>query len=108
MHVKVKLCEANKCLFIIRGLREGYSQDEIDLLFKAIVLAKMTYGLPVYGASEADLNVIQCFLKRCFKTRYISELLDIRQLLEKSDQKLFQKISTYSCHPLHSMLPRVT
>ena len=96
-------------VYIIRGLRrEGYSQDEIDLLFKAIVLAKMTYGLSVYGASEADLNVIQCFLKRCFNTRYISELLDIRQLLEKSDQKLFQKISTYSCHPLHSMLPRVT
>ena len=68
LHVKAKLCEANKCLFIIRGLRrEGYSQYEIDLLFKAIVLAKLTYGLPVYGASEADLNVIQFFLKRCFK-----------------------------------------
>ena len=46
-------------VYIIRGLRrEGYSQDEIDLLFKAIVLAKITYCLPVYGASEADLNVI--------------------------------------------------
>ena len=73
-------------VYIIRGLRrEGYSQDEIDLLFQAIVLAKITFGLPVYVASEADLNVIQCFLNRHFKTRYISELLDIRQLLEKSD-----------------------
>lgn len=55
MDVKAKLCEANKCLFIIslRGLRgEGYSlQEEIDLLFTAIVLAKITYDLPVYGSS---------------------------------------------------------
>ena len=37
--IKKKLCEANKCLYIIRGLRkERYSPDEIDLLFKAIVL----------------------------------------------------------------------
>ena len=108
LHVKAKLCEANKCLFIIRGLRrEGYSQYEIDLLFKAIFLSKLTYGLPVYGASEADLNVIQFFLKRCCKRRYISELLDIRQMFKESDRKLFQKISTKSCHPLHSMLLRV-
>ena len=51
-------------MHVIRGLRkEGYSQEEIDLLFKAIVLSKITYGLPLYGASDADLNVVQCFLK---------------------------------------------
>ena len=93
MYVKVKLCEANNYLFIIKGLRRGgWRQDEIDLLFKEIVLAKITYGLPVYS---------------CFKRRHISKLLDIRQLLEESDRKLFQKISTDSCHPLHSILPRV-
>ena len=91
-----KLCEANKCLFIIRGLRgEGYSQDE------AIVLVKITYGLPVYGASEADLNIIQCFLKRCFKG--LCELLDIRQLLEEKDRKKKRKKRTDSCHSLNSM-----
>ena len=96
-----KLCEANKCLFIIRGLRgEGYRQDEINLLFKAIVLVKITYGLPVYGASEADLNIIQCFLKRCFKG--LCELLDIRKLLEEKDRKKKKK-RTDSCHSLNSM-----
>ena len=64
----MKLCEASKCLFIIRGpRREDYSQDEIDLRFKANILAKIAYGLSVNSASEADLNVIQCFLKSCFK-----------------------------------------
>ena len=38
-HVHVKLIKANKCLFILRSLRqEGYSQAELDDLFSSIVL----------------------------------------------------------------------
>ena len=41
LHVKAKLHEANKCLFVIRSLRkEGYTQDEIDHLFNSIVIPK--------------------------------------------------------------------
>ena len=61
----------------------------IYFLKQFIVLAKITYGLPVYSASEADLYVIQCFLTSCFKRQYTSKLLDIWQLLEESDRKLF-------------------
>ena len=40
-HVKTKLFEANKCLSIISSLRkEGYTQEEVDTLFNAIVLSK--------------------------------------------------------------------
>ena len=50
-HVKGKLREANNCLYILRSLRkDGYPQVEIDHLFKAIVLPKIPYALPVYGA----------------------------------------------------------
>ena len=65
-HVKVKLYEANQCLYILRALRkEGYTQDAIDHLFKAIVLPKFMYALPVYGASSSDVNLVQRFLSRC-------------------------------------------
>ena len=61
-HVKGKLRKANKCLYILRLLRkDGYAQVEIDHLFKAIVLPKITYALPVYGASQVDVNSIQAF-----------------------------------------------
>ena len=37
LHVKAKLHEANKCLFVIRSLRkDGYTQDELDHLFNSI------------------------------------------------------------------------
>ena len=106
-NVKTKLNEANKCIYIIRELKkEGYSQDEIDHLFKAIVLPKIMYGLPVYAAYQAILNTAQCFLERCFKRRYSSKLYNINKLLEKCDRKLFNKISSDSSHPLYPMLPQ--
>ena len=59
-HVTVKLVKANKCLYILRTLRkEQYDQNEIDVLFKTIVLPNLTYGLSVYGAYERDLNTVQ-------------------------------------------------
>lgn len=84
-----------------------YTQIEIDHLFKAIVLTKITYALPVYGASQADLNTIQCFLKRCYKRCYTSELINIYDLLEKCDRRLFTKIKSNVDHPLYALLPEV-
>ena len=72
-HVRTKLVKANKCLHVLRTLRkEHYSQAEIDHLFISIVLPNFSYALSVYGASESDLTVIQNFLDRCHKRRFIS------------------------------------
>ena len=107
-HVKGKLREANKCLYILRSLRKnGYTQVEIDHLFKAIVLPKITYALPVYEASQVDLNTIKCSLKRWNKRRYTSELINIYDLLEKCDRRLFTKIKNNVNHTLHALLPKV-
>ena len=38
------------------------------------------------------LNTTQCFLKRCNKQRYTSELINIYDLLEKCDRRLFTTI----------------
>ena len=58
-HVNLKLIKANKCLHVLSTLRkEEYSQAEIDHLFTVLVSPNFIYGLPVYGASELDLNII--------------------------------------------------
>ena len=69
---------------------EGFSRGEVDHLFSALVLPNFTYGLPVYGVVNSDLTVIQNFLDRCFKRKYTSKRMDIRELLEKADKKLFK------------------
>ena len=89
-HIKAKLCKANKCLQVLRVCREErYSQTEIDYLFYSIVLSDITYGLPVYGASDAEINVLQQFLDRCYKLRFISTQLNIGSLPQKQDKAIF-------------------
>ena len=87
--------------------RDG--QEDLDLLFKAIVLSKLTCGLSIYGASNTELNIIEHFLLRWQKTvkkrRYISHELSIYDVLEKPGRKLFSKISKDELHPLYSILP---
>ena len=107
-HVKAKLCEARKCLCVIRGLRkEVYGQKDVDLLINSTVLSKLTYGLSIYGASKADLVVMDCSLKKCHKRRYISDKLSIYDILKQSDRKLYTKIRKDEHHPLYSILPTV-
>ena len=90
-----KLITANKCIHVLRTLRkEKYSQTEIDHLFTVLVLPNFIYGLPVYGASEPDLNIIQNFLDRCHKRRFIS------YLLKKQDCKIFKKVTSINNHAL--------
>ena len=106
-HVRAKLIKANKCLFVLRSLRkEGFSQGEVDHLFSALVLPNFTYGLPVYGAVDSDLTVIQNVLDRCFKRKYTSKRMDIRELLEKADKKLFKVRSVDPDCPLSNIIPK--
>ena len=99
----LKLIKANKCLHVLRTLRkEKYSQAEIDHLFTVLVSPNFIYGLPVYGASEPDLNIIQNVLDRCHKRRFISYPVSIKDLLKNQDCKIFKKVTSINNHPLAS------
>ena len=107
-HVKAKLYEANKCLFILRNLRqEGFNQDEIERLFHSLVLPKITYGLSVYGSLPAELCTAQRFLTRIFKRKYCPTQLCIYNLFEKSDKNILQKVKKLPNHPLRALMPTV-
>ena len=71
------------------------------------VRAKLiNYGLPVYGAVDSDLTVIQNVLDRCFKRKYTSKRMDIRELLEKADKKLFKVRSVDPDCQLSNIIPK--
>ena len=90
--MRAKVIKANKSLFVLGSLRkEGMSQEEVDHLFNAIVLPNFSYALPVYGSSDSDLSVIQNFLDLCMKRKFMSENVNIRDLLEKGGQDTLQK-----------------
>ena len=102
-HVNLNLIKANKCIHVLRTLRkEKYSQAEIDHLITVLVSPNFIYGLPVYGASEPDLNIIQNILDRCHKRRFISYPVSIKDLLKNQDCKIFKKVTSINNHPLAS------
>ena len=102
-HVNLKLIKANTCLHVLRTLRkEQYSQ--IDHMFTVLVSPNFIYGLPVYGASETDLNIIQNFRDRCHKRRFISNPVSIKDLLKNQDCKIFKKVTSKNNHPLASYI----
>ena len=92
-HVKIKLTKANKCLHVLRCLRkEGYNQQELHHLFISLILANLTYGLSVYGASEAELTTLQAFLDRCCKRKFTLDTLDICELMKTQDHRIFKNV----------------
>ena len=105
-HVKNILVEANRYLFVLRTLlQEGYMQPDIDSLFAAIVLPKITYGLSVYAASPPDLNTVQKFLTRCYKRNYISHHVNDSERVEKSDLAI-ENINRICKQPSHHLFNR--
>ena len=62
-HIKVKLQEANECLYVIRCLRkEGYQQPDVDYAFGSTALPKRTVFLFYSAALNANifLNKLTC------------------------------------------------
>ena len=106
-HLKNKLCKANKSLLVLRSLRKGYSQNEIDYLFQTLVMPNITYGLSVYGAFSAELYSVQQFLDRCKKRGYISKPIDVKLLLNEQDKRILNKVRKLDNHPLYELLPKI-
>ena len=52
-----------------------------------------------------DLTVIQNFLDRCHKRRFISFPVFIKNLLNKQDQNILKKLISTDCHPLKDIIP---
>ena len=48
---------------------------------------------------------VTCFLDRCFKRKYTSKTLNVRDLMERQDKKIFKKVSNLHNHPLRSLVP---
>ena len=76
-------------------------------LFISLVLPHLTYGLSVYGASEAELTTVQAFLDGCCKRKFTLNTLDIPKLMKIQDHRIFKNV-LYDCnHPIYNLLPEI-
>ncbi|CAH3140181.1 unnamed protein product [Porites lobata] len=75
--------------------KEGFSQGE-----------RLSFTEFHLWSVDSDLTVIQNFLDRCFKRKYTSKRMDIRELLEKADKNLFKIRSVDPDCQLSNILPK--
>ena len=101
-YAKAKLTNVYTCWEYV----EKNATARQKLTISSIVLLFLIYGLPVYGISNAEINVLQQFLDRCYKLRFISTQLNIRSLLQKQDKAIFEKVKQRDDHPLKVFLPQ--
>ena len=57
----------------------------------------------MHEAIDSDLTVIQNFMDKCFKSKYT---MDIRELLEKTDKKIFKVRSMDPDCTLSNIIPK--
>ena len=70
-------------------------------------MPNLTFGLLVYGAGNAELPNVKCFLDRCHKRKYTSEAFNIYDLLRKQDRKIIDKVKHPEKHPLRNLMPKL-
>jgi hypothetical protein len=75
-------------------------------MFNSIVTPNILYWLSVYGAANAELTTVQCFLDRCKKRRYTLQEVNIREILKNQDRKIYLKVKSMEMHLLFRMLPK--
>ncbi|CAH3192702.1 unnamed protein product [Porites evermanni] len=75
--------------------KEGFSQVE-----------RLSFTEFHLWSVDSDLTVIQNFLDRCFKRKYTSKRMDIRELLEKADKNLSKVRSVDPDCQLSNIIPK--
>ena len=69
-HVSDVICRCAQSLYAIKVLRShGMNEEELRLVFKTVVLAKILYATPAWWGftSAADRQRIEAFVRRCVR-----------------------------------------
>ena len=79
----------------------------MDLLFHSLIVSALVFGIEVWGcASYKYLIQIDKLFQRAFKYGYSIQKLDIVDIINIKDKKLWDKIlANPNRHALHMLLP---
>ena len=108
-HVSERISSSGQSLYALKILSShGMDRDCIQTVFRAIVMAKLTYASPAWwGFTNADTRLrLESFLRRSSRAGFYSaEQLRFHEICDGADDNLFHAISTNACHPLYRLLP---
>ena len=104
-HVKCSTKRATAKLYVVFRLRKiGFSNRELTLLYKALVLPTLTYCCSVWGGtSDENLRKIDRVQSKAVRLGIINEYTPIKDIIRISDEKLYRQIlDQRENHVLHT------
>ena len=107
IHIDYLLSKASSRLYILRICKYyGYSIENLDLLFKSLILSGFTYTIEVWRCAfySKYLSRIDKLFARCYKLGYCLKQHSILDIRCNRDKKLWQRISSTNT-ALSDLLP---
>ena len=106
-HVRDVTCSCVQSMHALRILRShGLSTESLQMIFKAVVVAKLTYASPAWwGFTTADdRNRMEGLLRRGGRVG-LHDGPTVSEIIEDVDDRLFNSILYNEQHVLHRLLP---
>ena len=81
--------------------------QQLDLLFDSLIMSIFTFAIDLWGCAYDGkyLSQIDKFIKRAHKNGYISKRSHIKEIRDKRDKKLWNKITSTENNALLELLP---
>ena len=108
LHFEEMLKKASGRMYIMRVCKYyGLSIQQLDLLFDSLIMSIFTFAIELWGCAYDGkyLNQIDKFIKRAHKNGYISKRTHIKEIRDKRDKKLWNKITSTEDNVLLELLP---
>jgi len=105
-HISDVICRCAQSLYAIKVLRcHGMNDEELRLVFKTVVLAKILYATPAWWGftSAADRQRLEAFVRRCVRLGlYRASDPTLTQFIADNDDNLFRKMLYNEHHVLNN------
>ena len=108
-HVSSVISSSAQSLYVLRVLRShGFDDQSLQTVFQATVISKLQYASSAWWGftNAAQRDLLESFLRRAVKVGFHkNNSPTLSAICEAADDKLFRRITTSPCHPLHRLLP---
>lgn len=102
-HIKRIIAISKSTLYTIKDMKlHGFSIQELDLVFEALILSRIRYGICVYGSDYQAMKKLDNFLAKCYEKGYYSQKIRASDIRKNEDKKMFLNIIQNPKHPLHN------
>jgi len=109
LRVRRVVSECSQTLYALRELRHhGLTDAGLHTVFRSVVVAKLLYASSAWSGfiTASDRHRVDAFLRRSRRSGYCQpDLPSFDELLEDTDDKLFNKLCNNSQHSHYYLLP---